>query len=298
MQQGAVILRVLQRHLLYNLNRDPLVYLRVVCNLWLGISYSQVKSSKPLIPSIWDLESPSKEFEGELHGFNWLDHLAAEGSFRARTLAKEWLWQWIAEHGNGNGAGWTPQLTGRRVVRVINHALMLLAKEEKQAQQKYFKALGQQAYFLWKRWRSAPEGLPRFEALTGLVYCGLALEGKEKYLHPAMKLLARECESYIDKDGGIPSRNPEELMNIFTSLAWAAHAIGEAGLKPERDHLLAMERIVPTLRALRLGRWWISPFSWWWAWHGRAFGSILVRCVYSFTCQRNRCNGLCAYGSW
>lgn len=203
--------------------------------------------------SIWDLESPSEFFEQELHGFSWLDHLAAEGSPRARALAKQWLWEWIERYGKGAGVGWTPQLTGRRVVRVINHALLLLIKEDASNQKAYFKVLGQQADFLASRWQAEPAGLGRFEALTGLVYCGLALEGKKRHLKPAMKNLARQSVEYINEEGAIPSRNPEELMDIFTTLAWAAHAIGEAEEQPLRDHLLAMERIVPSLRSLRLG---------------------------------------------
>jgi uncharacterized heparinase superfamily protein len=203
--------------------------------------------------SIWDLDMPSDVFEQELHGFSWLDHLAADGSTQARTLAKQWLWEWIARFGNGTGVGWTPQLTGRRIVRVINHALFLLAQESGDNQKAYFKTLGQQADFLAKRWSNEYAGLPRFEALTGLIYCGLALEGKKRFLKPAMKNLAKQSVAYVDQNGAIPSRNPEELMDIFTTLAWAAHAIGEAEEKPLRDHLLAMERIVPSLRALRLG---------------------------------------------
>jgi len=203
--------------------------------------------------SIWDLDAPSPFFEQELHGFSWLDHLAAEGSARARALAKTWLWEWIDRYGKGSGAGWTAQLTGRRVVRVINHALLLLIREDADRQKAYFKVLGQQADFLASRWRAEPAGLARFEALTGLVYCGLALEGKKRFLKPAMKHLAKQSLDYVDEDGSIPSRNPEELMDIFTTLAWASHAIGEAEEKPLRDHLLAMERIVPNVRSLRLG---------------------------------------------
>jgi len=179
--------------------------------------------------------------------------LAAEGSARARALAKTWLWEWIDRYGKGSGAGWTAQLTGRRVVRVINHALLLLIREDADRQKAYFKVLGQQADFLASRWRAEPAGLARFEALTGLVYCGLALEGKKRFLKPAMKHLAKQSLDYVDEDGSIPSRNPEELMDIFTTLAWASHAIGEAEEKPLRDHLLAMERIVPNVRSLRLG---------------------------------------------
>ncbi len=203
--------------------------------------------------SIWQLDVPSSEFEEELHGFGWLDHLAAEGSKVACRTSQDWVWDWIARYGDGTGPGWKAHLTGRRVVRWINHALLLLRGQPAETSKLYFKSLGHQASFLQKRWMSADEGLPRFEALIGLIYCGLALETKRKILDNAMWYLGAECEEGILADGSIQSRNPEELMKIFTLLSWAAQSLSDAGHVPHREHLLAMERIVPTLRALRLG---------------------------------------------
>ena len=76
--------------------------------------------------------------------------------------------------------------------------------------------------------RAAP-GLPRFEALTGLIYAGLSLEGMEVLAEPAIKALARECALQIDEQGGLPTRNPEELLDVFTLLTWAAAALSDAG---------------------------------------------------------------------
>lgn len=94
-------------------------------------------------------------------------------------------------------------------------------------------------------------GLPRFEALTGLIYAGLSLEGMEGHVAPAMKALARECDTQIDAEGGLPTRNPEDLLEVFTLLTWAASALSEAGKIADEAHLAAIERIAPTLRALR-----------------------------------------------
>ena len=41
----------------------------------------------------------------------------------------------------------------------------------------YYRALSRQTVFLARRWHTAAPGLPRFEALTGLIYAGLALTG-------------------------------------------------------------------------------------------------------------------------
>ncbi len=200
---------------------------------------------------LWDVRAPDTAFEAELHGFSWLDDLAAVGDVSTRDTAQQWVWGWIDRYGRGRGAGWSPDLTGRRLIRWINHALFLLRGQEKDKSDAFYRSLSQQTRFLAKRWHSAAPGLPRFEALTGLIYAGLSLEGMEDLADPAIKALARECASQIDAQGGLPTRNPEELLEVFTLLTWAAASLSEAGRGTPSDHLRAIERIAPTLRTLR-----------------------------------------------
>ncbi len=200
---------------------------------------------------LWDLDMPSAMFEEEVHGFQWLDDLASVGDDPARIAAQDWAFEWITRFGRGRGAGWTPDLTGRRLIRWINHALFLLQGQNPKASEAYFQSLAQQTIFLSKRWKVASAGLPRFEALTGLIYAGLALSGMETHVKPALKALAQECREQIDDQGGIPTRNPEELLEVFSLLIWAASALSDAGWVVQREHLAAIERVAPTLRALR-----------------------------------------------
>ncbi len=201
--------------------------------------------------SIWDLGVADRNFNEELHGFAWLDDLAASGDPKARSIAQEWTRQWVRRYGHGTGEGWTPDLTGRRLIRWINHAIFLLTAQEKETSDGFYRSLGQQTVFLARRWHTTNSGVPRFEALTGLIYAGLATIGMDVYVDPAVKALARECRTDIDEHGGIPSRNPEELLEIFTLLNWAASALAEAGKIPPKALLEAIERTAPTLRALR-----------------------------------------------
>jgi uncharacterized heparinase superfamily protein len=200
---------------------------------------------------LWDLTVPDAAFADELHGFAWLDDLAAVGDIATREAAQKWLWGWIERFGKGSGAGWTPDLTGRRLIRWINHALFVLRGQDKAQSDMFYLSLAQQTRFLSKRWQSAAPGLPRFEALTGLIYAGLSLEGMEALAEPAIKALARECQSQIDEQGGLPTRNPEELLDVFTLLTWAAATLSEAGREAPAAHLDAIERVAPTLRTLR-----------------------------------------------
>ncbi|WP_343080678.1 heparinase II/III family protein [Ostreiculturibacter nitratireducens] len=201
--------------------------------------------------SIWDLGVTDAAFAEERHGFGWLDDLAAASDPRARERAQKWTYEWIQRYGRGRGPGWTPDLTGRRLIRWINHAIMLLNGRDKAETESFYRSLGQQTIFLSRRWKAARPGLPRFEALTGLVYAGLTLTGMERHVVPAATALARECANEIDGEGGIPTRNPEELLEVFTLLTWAAAALNDAGKSPHKAHTDAIERIAPTLRALR-----------------------------------------------
>ncbi|MCE8507165.1 heparinase II/III family protein [Ruegeria pomeroyi] len=200
---------------------------------------------------LWEVEAPNGAFDDERQGFAWLDDLAAVGDVRAREKAQRWLWGWIEAHGRGRGSGWTPELTGRRVIRWINHAPFLLRGVEPEQSHAFFRSLGQQTWFLSKRWPGAKPGLGRFEALTGVIYAGLALEGLEELADPAVRALARDCNNQIDKEGGLPTRNPEELLEVFTLLSWATAALHEAGRGAPHAQTEAIERIAPTLRALR-----------------------------------------------
>jgi uncharacterized heparinase superfamily protein len=200
---------------------------------------------------LWDVPAPSAAFEAERQGGAWLDDLAAAAHPAARKLAQAWVFGWIDRFGRGVGPGWMPELAARRLIRWINHAPFLLAGRDASEQQRLFRALSQQTVYLSRTWPDSPPGLPRFEALAGLICAGLALTGMERRAVPAIDALAQECDRSIDHDGGIPTRNPEELLEVLTLLTWANAAIAASGRAVPRALTEALERIVPTLRALR-----------------------------------------------
>ena len=200
---------------------------------------------------IWDLPMPSAGFEAAVHGFEWLDDLTAVCDFRTNGLAQNWTHDWIRRFGLGAGSGWTPELTGRRVLRWINHADQLLAGQGRAKSNAFRRSLSAQTVFLSRRWKTARPGLPRFEALAGLIQGSAALSGMDSQMRRASRALARECGSCIDSHGAIASRNPEELLEVFFLLNWAAAALQLAGRPPEDAHRAAVTAVAPVLRSLR-----------------------------------------------
>lgn len=201
--------------------------------------------------SLWDLPMPDEAFEIETHGFAWLDDLAAVSDLPARHRAQDWTHDWVARFGRGKGPGWKPDLAGRRMTRWINHAVLLLNNQERATSEAFFRALSHHTRYLSRRWKVAEPGLPRFEALAGLLHASLSLQGMEKFMRPALRALARECAARIDSEGGLPSRNPEELLAVFAILTGMIDALGASGEGPPPEVLKAVQEIAPTLRVLR-----------------------------------------------
>ncbi len=199
----------------------------------------------------WDLPAQPPEFEAALHGFGWLDDLAALGTEAARRAARDWTQGWITRFGTGRGPGWTAPLAGRRVLRWIHHALMLRDPADDTANARLCRALGRQTRFLAARWAGAPAGAPRFEALAGLLHGAALLEGMERHLAPARAALEAECAARIDPQGGIATRNPEELLDILALLTWTRDSLAEAGAQAGPECSAAIARIASVLRTLR-----------------------------------------------
>ena len=112
----------------------------------------------------------------------------------------------------------SPNWPGRRMIRWINHAVFLAecAAVQKTASDRLFpRPLPGRPGFVTKRWHAAPAGLPRFEALDRADLCrAWRWRAATGWLPPALPaLLPTNAPSGSTLNGGIPSRNPEELLD-------------------------------------------------------------------------------------
>ncbi len=217
--------------------------------------------------SIWSQSPPSELFATELQGFGWLDDLAALGDWAAKYKAQSWVLDWISGFGMGKGSGWSADLTGWRLIRLINHSSFLMNKLSEGRQAKIFHSMAIQTLFLAKSWRQLQPGRARFEALCALVGAAQSLIGMGSLMAPALSALALECKTQIDVDGGINSRNPEELLKIFGLLSWVKYTLDRNNTLIPEVLATTITTIAPVLRSLRHGDGTLARF------HGGGQGS-------------------------
>lgn len=210
----------------------------------------------PAGPRLWDIAMTPAAW-AEAQGMGWLDDLAAAGGIGARQAAQAAVFGWIdRDEADGWAAGDAardPALTGRRVLRWLHHAGFLTQHRRKEDHRRFAAALDRQLRHLAATAGRAAVGLPRAEALAGLI-CGAALiEGAGDLLAPAGAQLDTLAAGLIDAQGGVASRSPEDLLAVFEALVWSADALAMAGQVAGPAHLAALGRAAPVLRGLRLG---------------------------------------------
>lgn len=198
----------------------------------------------------WDL-APEMPEAAALHGWDWLDDLAAVGDARARALAQTWVRDWIARYGRGTGPGWTPALSAGRLLRLLGHGAFLRRGADALEEPVLVRVVARDAAFLAGRWRSLARPEMRFAALTGLIQSGIALPGRSASVERIGRSLVREAKRAIDAQGGTPSRNPEALLACVGHILDASHAMTAAGRPPPPELAAAVARAAPVLRTLR-----------------------------------------------
>jgi uncharacterized heparinase superfamily protein len=209
--------------------------------------------------SIWEAPLPDPRLEAERQACLWLDDLAALGHKGARSLARAWIQDWIRRFGAGGGPGWEPELAGRRAKRWAVHAALLSDGLDRVSADRFWRTLAAHQRYLTRAWPLAEPGLPRLQALAGLVWSGIVLP------HPghaaALAEMAALAEALIDPEGGTPSRAPEDLAEVLVLLTWTARLLEDADQHAMAPHLAAIVRAVPVVRPLRLGGGGMAQFQ-------------------------------------
>lgn len=200
-----------------------------------------------------------------LHGFEWLRDLRRVGSAAAQQQARALMDSWMVQYTRPRlfkGADFTPwdlNLIGKRVSLWIAHYDFFAADADPDFEDLFFTSLYRQASFLVKMLEASAEKTPAFtdpscdmlQAAKGALFCGLAFEGHEAWVHKALEAVDRILRFYVHKDGMHLSRSPYLALKFLRTLLEVKAAL-QAGGHPVPDLIQdKIESLVPAVRFFR-----------------------------------------------
>lgn len=212
--------------------------------------------------SIFDIPSPSEAWSRALFGFGWLRNLTAAGSPEDRAMAETAIVTWIDRFPAKSGStAWQPDVIGRRLTSWLTNIPFVFERIDGPTYDKITDSLGLQIIQLATRWRDAPSGYPRLEALTGLLTASLCIAGRGENLTTFENGLIAEIRHQILPDGGHISRNSDVVVDILLDLL-PLRSCFTARKRPFPAEIeKAMSRMLRYLRFMRLGDGTIARFN-------------------------------------
>lgn len=212
--------------------------------------------------SIFDVPAPSEAWSRALHGFGWLRNLTAAGTLEDRALAENALVTWIDRYPpKSSSTAWQPDVIGRRLVSWLVNVPFIFERIDGPTYDKITDSLGLQLAQLATRWRDAPSGYPRLEALTGLLTGSLCIAGRDDTIAGFEQGLVAEIRHQILPDGGHISRNTDVVVDLLLDLLPLRSCFNARQREFPPDVDKAMSRMLRFLRFMRLGDGSLGRFN-------------------------------------
>ncbi len=188
-----------------------------------------------------------------IHGFEWIRDLKTLGGDKGRMAARAMLDNWMSQHPHPDDINWRPDIVGLRLSNWLSSFTFFGESATQEFQEKFYISLARQVRHLSKTIHGVDAGVPCLQALRGLAYAGLALEGREQLLEQSLTMLHKEIGRQILSDGGHVSRSPQDLIEAVMILLDIRNALRQGGYPCPEKIIHALDRAVPALRFFRHG---------------------------------------------
>lgn len=212
--------------------------------------------------SIFDVAAPSEVWSRSLNGFGWLRNLSSAGSDEDREMARDAILTWIERYPpRAGGIAWQPDVVGRRIQSWLANVPFVFEGIDPQTYDRIADSLGLQLVQLATRWRDAPDGYPRLEALIGLLIGSLCIAGRDNNVFEFEHALANEVQAQVLPDGGHISRNTEIVIELLMDLLPLQTCFTARERKFHPALSAAVARMLRFLRFMRLGDGSLARFN-------------------------------------
>lgn len=211
---------------------------------------------------LWSAQYFSKGWKVWLHGFSWLRDLStvtdqAAARLRAEALVREWT----RRFNNWDPLVWRPDVLAQRIMNWMAYAPLILSTNDHVYRSLVLNSMARQSRHLARSLEDAPIGLGQITAAVGLVYSGLFLPNAPGRLKRGLAELDRQLGLQILADGGIITRNPDDLHSALRDLVALRASLLQMNHDIPEGLQNAIDRIGPMLRSLCHGDGKLSLFN-------------------------------------
>ncbi|PCJ01983.1 MAG: heparinase [Alphaproteobacteria bacterium] len=179
----------------------------------------------------WSPEDADEIWHTHMHSFDWLRDLRTLDGALAREQGRLMIESWVNRYGCWDAQSWRIDLIGRRISMWICHYDFFCANATEQFEDKFLASLVKQTKHLSNALTRSYDisSIKTLEAIKGLLYAAISLEGHEKWIEQALTNLESTINTQILSDGGHISRNPETLLEALELIVDMRTALSSGG---------------------------------------------------------------------
>jgi uncharacterized heparinase superfamily protein len=168
-----------------------------------------LNSVRKFTTNLWKITNLEENKIKKLHNFCWLPALNIKTEKELGCLIID---QWINNFSNYNEKYWALDVVTMRLIYWISSYEIIFKNSDLIFRSKVINNIVKQTKHLFKNISLVSSGVDKIRSLAALILVGNSFEQYEEYTQYGLKNLEDELGSFINKDGFVKSKNPEDLF--------------------------------------------------------------------------------------
>ena len=168
-----------------------------------------LNSVRKFTTNLWKITNLEEDKTKKLHNFCWLPALNIKTEKELGCLIVD---QWINNFSNYTEKYWTLDVVTMRLIYWISSYEIIFKNSDLIFRSKVINNIVKQTKHLFKNISLVNSGVDKIKSLAALILVGNSFEQYEEYTQYGLKNLEDELGSFINKDGFVKSKNPEDLF--------------------------------------------------------------------------------------
>ena len=168
-----------------------------------------LNSVRKFTTNLWKITNLDEDKTKKLHNFCWLPALNIKTEKELGCLIID---QWINNFSNYNEKYWALDVVTMRLIYWISSYEIIFKNSDLIFRSKVINNIVKQTKHLFKNISLVSSGVDKIRSLAALILVGNSFEQYEEYTQYGLKNLEDELGNFINKDGFVKSKNPEDLF--------------------------------------------------------------------------------------